>query len=46
MSSDDIQLVLSELTKADLAANLLAIHLNDHGINDDHIQKEDIMDLF
>lgn len=46
ITNDDLQQLLSELTKPELAGNLLAIHLNDHGINEDHIQKEDIMDLF
>lgn len=38
--------ILNELSKSENAPNILAIHLNDYGINFDPIQREDIMDTF
>lgn len=46
LSSDDLQSVLLDLSNVFYAPNILAIHLDDYGINEDEILKQDIMDLF
>lgn len=46
ISADDLQLILRDLSNDLLAGNILSIHLNDFGINDDAILKQDIMDHF